>query len=67
MSGIRHILNAKVNANQIRELNMKKSVIALLVLLLVLVGIVFWVVGSTDAKHLEQQDISVDVKDTFEK
>jgi hypothetical protein len=46
---------------------MKKSVIALLVLLLVLGGIVFWVVGSTDAKHLEQQEISVEVPDTFEK
>jgi len=46
---------------------MKKSVIALLVLLLVLAGIVFWVVGSTDAKHLEQQEITVEVPDTFEK
>ena len=50
-----------------QEINMKKPIIALLALLLVLGGIVLWVVGSTDAKHLEQQDISVEVKDTFEK
>lgn len=46
---------------------MKKSVIALLILLLVLGGIVLWVVGSTDAKHLKQQEITVEVPDTFEK
>ena len=46
---------------------MKKSIIALAVVFLIIVGIVLWVVGSTDAKYLEQQDISVDVPDTFEK
>ena len=46
---------------------MKKSIIALAVLLLIIMGIVFWVVGSTDAKHLEQQEITDEVPDTFEK
>lgn len=46
---------------------MKKSAIALLVVLLVLASIALWVVGSTDAKHLEQQETNVEVPDTFEK
>lgn len=46
---------------------MKKPVIALLVLLFLLGGISLWLVASTDAKHLEQQEITVEIPDTFEK
>ena len=46
---------------------MKKSLVALLIALLAIMGIVFWVVGSTDAKHLQQQEITVDLPETFEK
>ncbi|NNC36295.1 MAG: hypothetical protein HKO02_02475 [Hyphomonadaceae bacterium] len=46
---------------------MKKTAIALLALLVLIVGVVFWVVSSTNAKHLEQQDITVELPDTFEK
>ena len=46
---------------------MKKPVIALLLLLGLLGGLALWLVGSTDAKHLEQQEITVEIPDTFEK
>ena len=46
---------------------MKKIAIALLALLVLIIGIMLWVVSSTNAKHLEQQEITVDLPDTFEK
>ena len=46
---------------------MKKPVLALLILLVLLGGLAFWLVGSTDAKHLEQSEVTVEIPDTFEK
>jgi hypothetical protein len=46
---------------------MKKPVLALLILLFLLGGLAFWLVGSTDAKHLEQQEIVQEIPDTFER
>lgn len=46
---------------------MKKSAIALGLVLLALIGIMFWLYASTDAKHLDRQDVIVDIPDTFEK
>ncbi len=46
---------------------MKKSGWSVMILLLVLIGAGFWLLRGSDAKHLERQDVVVDVADTFEK
>ncbi len=46
---------------------MKKSLIALIVGALVLLGGFVWLLSGADAKNLERQDVVVDVSDTFEK
>ena len=46
---------------------MKKPLLALFLLLFVLGGLAFWLVGGTDAKHLEQQEITEELPDTFER
>ncbi len=46
---------------------MKKSIRSIILLLLVLIGVGFWLLRATDAEHLTRQDVVIDVQDTFEK
>jgi len=46
---------------------MKKSGWSIIVLFLVLIGACFWLLRSTDAKHVERLEVVIDVPDTFEK
>ena len=46
---------------------MKKTIIILLGLVLLLAGFSIWLVNRTNPSQLNQQEVSVDVQDTFEK
>ncbi|MBL4852635.1 MAG: hypothetical protein JKY25_00160 [Robiginitomaculum sp.] len=46
---------------------MKKSGWGVITLVLVLIGANIWLLRGSDAKHLDRQDVTVDVADTFEK
>jgi len=46
---------------------MKKLRLILALLAIVFIGLLFWLLRGADAQNLNQQDIVVDVPDTFEK
>jgi len=46
---------------------MKKLGWSMIILLLILIGASFWLLRGADAKHLERQEVIVDVPDTFAK
>jgi len=46
---------------------MKKSGWVVIILLLVLIGVSFWLLRATDAEQLTRREVVVDVPDTFEK
>ncbi len=46
---------------------MKKNNVLPLVIILALIGGSFWLLRSTDTKHVTRQEVIVDVKDSFEK
>jgi len=46
---------------------MKKAVWSVAILILALIGAIFWLLRGADAKHLDRQEVIIDVPDTFEK
>ena len=46
---------------------MKKSIWSMAILLLILIGVGFWLLRGSDAERLTRQEVIVDVQDTFEK
>ncbi len=55
-----------MNANE-KTKAMKTSRAIVFILLLAVSGGSIWLLRSSDTKHLQRQDVTIDVPDTFEK
>ncbi len=57
----------ETNEHKQKDQAMKTSRAIAFILVLAVVGGCIWLLRSSDAKHLQRQDVVIDVPDTFEK